>query len=331
MLRQFQTKIALGCEVTLLFVSADESNATKILFNELWIQIFEFENRFSRFLPSSELSDFNRQAGIRFYLSNEFKALLQAAKILSEETHGLYNPFILPTLQKIGYRKSMVAEHSTDDVDDFSHRSIATIEQLEIGYDWGRIPYNTAIDLGGCGKGYLADILAAYMEHTSAGLVSGYWFSLGGDIVAAGRDADNLPWKIYVEAAFDSTQITAEQSNHVGYMVASDDQRVAVATSSTLFRGGNQLGKKWHHIIDPRTGEPSVSGVVSASICDTSALRADVLASCAIIEGNSAVQTYTADYAVQGVLTQTKAHTIRAWGTMHKIKRSITSARGSSV
>ena len=91
-----QTKFALGCDVTLVIVADCASDDAEAYLNTLWHRIFTFERQFSRFLPESELSQFNRQARIKRTISSDFQAVLTSAKRLAIETGGLYNPFILP-------------------------------------------------------------------------------------------------------------------------------------------------------------------------------------------------------------------------------------------
>lgn len=314
MLIYHQTKIALGCETTLVLNVNDDTNSQP-LFDELWLSIFRFEQRFSRFLPASELSQFNAHAGTKQSISEEFQDILTAAKDIGLATEGLYNPFILPALQRAGYKQSMVAAHKDDHVDDYRERSLTSIDKLEIGTVWARIPYGTALDLGGCGKGYIADRLSAQAEAFPE--LNGYWFSLGGDIIANGIDADNMPWGISVEV------VGANAKNTVaGYAQNEGNRIIAVATSAITARKGVQHGKPWHHIIDPTTGQPATTDTLAASIQAESAFLSDVLASCVIIAGSHASTAFMKRYPIDGVLLQTVDHRIKAFGTLHQQKNA---------
>ena len=263
-MQYYQEAIALGSKTGISLVSSADSHKVELIFKKLWRTIFQFERQFSRFLPSSELSIFNRNAGLNQSISSGFRDLLIAAKQMSDLSDGLYNPFVLPAVQLAGYRSSRVPEHENDLTDDFSKRSVASFDQLDIGEDWAKIPYDTALDMGGCGKGYLADRLTQAISAE----ISGYWISLGGDIVASGRDAHNKPWKVSVEDALNNKRQVAT------YLAEST---CGVATSGITVNGG--------HIIDPRTRLPAVTDVLLATVCDDSCLRADVLASCVVILG----------------------------------------------
>ncbi len=272
-MQYYQECIALGSMTGISLVSDASPASIEALYANLWQSIFLFERQFSRFVPSSELSRLNREAGTRQFISSEFRDILLAAKTIANETDGIYNPFVLPALQASGYVHSRVPGYEQDAVDNYSNRSVVTIERLEIGDDWARIPYGTALDLGGCGKGYLADQLRTKLPKT----VTGYWLSLGGDIAAGGLDDSKEPWKITIQDARDPIQ-------NIGTLTTTTS--CGVATSGTTVHTGKKGGKAWHHLIDPRTHEPAVTDVLLATVCDTSALRADVFASCAVILGS---------------------------------------------
>ncbi len=293
-MQYYQECIALGSKTGLSLVSDADPDSIDILYTHLWQSIFIFERQFSRFLPGSELSRFNREAGTKQYISPEFRDILLAAKTIANETDGVYNPFILPALQASGYVHSRVPGYEKDAVDDYSNRSVTTIERLEIGDDWARIPYGTALDLGGCGKGYLADQLRTKLPKS----VTGYWLSFGGDIAAGGLNDSNEPWKITIQDARDSTQ-------DIGTLTATTS--CGVATSGTTVHTGKKTGKAWHHLIDPRTREPAVTDVLHATVCDTSALRADVFASCAVILGSNDGVRFLKKHGIQTAALQCHA------------------------
>lgn len=288
-----QDNVALGSRVELTLVLEDDSAKAAGIFQELWRTIFGFERQFSRFLPASELSMFNRSAGSTIKISPDFKDILLAAKDASEWSEGLYNPLILPALQRAGYVGSMVKQYKDDYVDDYSNRSVVPADKLEIGDDWARIPYGTALDLGGMGKGYLADKLAAMVD----GKVKGFWFSLGGDIAAGGTDSFGRPWEVEI-------QDTEEPINgSAGQVRLPASGSFAVATSGTS-KGGAKKGRSWHHIIDPRTLKPAKTDVLAATVFAQSALKADVLASCAVILGSAQGKKFLRRMDVSAALLQ---------------------------
>jgi len=68
-------------------------------------------------------------------------------------------------------------------------------------------------------------------------------------------------------------------------MVLIDIHDQALATSTTVRRSWRRGGRQLHHLIDPRTGEPADTDVVSVSVLADSAVTADVFAKAALIQG----------------------------------------------
>lgn len=282
MLRFQQLGKALGSEVVLTVIVKHESEVGPI-FQALWALITSFEKRFSRFLPDSELSHFNLNAGRPTPISRQFHELLISAQKYSNQTDGLYNPFILPSLQQAGYIGSWPQPDNYNQRLNYSKRQLSDHQQLVIKPTTAHIPAASALDFGGIGKGYLLDELADYLEKSG---FNNYWLSLGGDIICNGRDHRAEDWKIGVADAHDDSIACTTITNH--------GQRLGVATSGTTIR----KGQGWHHIIDPRTGRPAETDVLTATLAAPSATTADVFAKCLVILGSTSIAKFleTTDY-----------------------------------
>jgi len=276
-MRRFQqTKHALGSMAYLTVVVQDDRQPNE-LFARLWEMVDNFERRFSRFLPDSELTTFNQSAGKKHAVTLEFRTLLAAAKNMSRRTDGLYNPFVLPALQRAGYKGSWPYPERAGAAVNYELRQSASWQNITLGRNWAAIPKNTAVDFGGIGKGYLLDKLAAALH---AGGVTGYWLSLGGDISCAGFDEPGTPWLIGIQDAMQEGKRIASVSN--------EGRALAVATSGVTKRKGMSANGVWHHLIDPRSGLPAETDILTATVCSDSATEADVYAKCLVIAGADA-------------------------------------------
>ena len=165
------------------------------------------------------------------------------------------------------------------------------VDQLKIGDDWAQIPFGSAIDLGGCGKGYLADLLAN--DHVPD-WVHGFWFSLGGDVVGEGFDANNEPWTVAIHGVEAASP----------WYFQTNGGRFAAATSSTGKRQGVNKGLEWHHLIDPRTLKPAAGDLHFASVFGASGVEADVLASITIILGSESAPKFLVSHGIEAALLQ---------------------------
>lgn len=296
MKRMQQTGRALDCEVFLTLVLPDTFDS-KELFGGLWSQINQFEQMFSRFLPHSELTNFNFHAGEEIGISPELRRILLKSKLMSRKTGGLYNPFILPALQKAGYVGSFDKSNALTSSPDFScGRVITDYEKLTILKNTAKIPTKTALDFGGIGKGYLLDQLSKFLERQG---VSRYWLSLGGDIICNGLDVDERPWQIIAVDALTGRDLADKISN--------DGKRRAIATSGIIKRQGKTSGKKWHHLIDPKTARPASTDILSATVVADEAAFADVAAKCLVIAGRSEAEKVAKLLLIRFMLLQLRS------------------------
>ncbi len=292
----YQEQKALGSLAQISIIGDLSEEVILNIFKELWTDIFNFEKRFSRFLPGSELSKLNRNAGIKLPVSPQLIDILKTAKKMAAETGGIYNPFILPALQMSGYDHSLVKGYEQDQTELYTHRKVMPAEKLEIGKDWVSIPKDSAIDLGGIGKGYLADKLAQKIRRK----VSGYWISLGGDITLGGANDNGTPWVTAIQDALKPESDIAQAET--------DGASYSIASSGTLARNGVKNGKPWHHLIDPRTLMPAKTDLLLATVVDRSAMRADVFASCAVILGSKDASIFLKHNQVHSALLQGKSN-----------------------
>ena len=292
----YETYPALGSTIKICLTSSVNQTEADTLLQLLKKTILVFEKRCSRFLPTSELSRFNQKAGTKQGVSPELRDILSKALAIGLKTDGLYNPFVLPALQRAGYLHSVVNDYSDDPTNDYSDRHMTPVGDLEVGDNWARIPYGTALDLGGCGKGYIGDQLADIIDDNQA--IEGYWLSIGGDVIARGMHETGLPIMIGVQ-----DEITGKT---IARIHPDATQRYAVATSTVMRRKGVKDGVAWHHIIDPRTGKPADSDVQTMTIRDNLLFMADVHATNCIIIGSNQVPAYLEKYGIANAVLQTQ-------------------------
>jgi thiamine biosynthesis lipoprotein len=229
------------------------------------------EQRFSRFLESSELSKLNGRNENHVGVSPAMYDLLAEAQHFHGLTDGLFDPAILPSLESSGYDRSFeqIGEVSVPYPRGERRISIADIE-LHPEQCSVTLPSGLRIDLGGIGKGYAVDLTVEHLEPAGDFLVNA-----GGDIFAAGCGPLTSPWLVSVcDPADDQIEIDR---------VALTDE--AIATSSTLHRRWRSGGHWANHLIDPRTGESVANGVASVTVVSRSTMESDVMAKAALILG----------------------------------------------
>ena len=237
--------------------------------------IEESEQRFTRFSDQSELSQLNRAAGQWFHPSPAMFELLKLAQQYVNLTDGLFDPSILPYLQRAGYDRSMDEIRLNGANQDFT---VSVQEKLnfktllldeETGLVW--LPPGMQIDLGGIAKGWIAERAASLLaEKTSSCAVNA-----GGDLFMIGLPEGQSAWEIALEHPRDPDQTLAILRVGPG----------AVATSSIMKRAWRQGDRQQHHLIDPRSGEPAITDWLSVTVIAPQAATAEVFAKVLLIAG----------------------------------------------
>lgn len=234
--------------------------------------LHNFESRFSRFLPDSELSRFNRREAASVRVSEEMLALLAECLRLHRLTGGVFNPLVLESLEAAGYNASFERLRPVKQAS--SAVAAPGLDRLQLDKEDGFVSLDVGLrlDFGGIGKGYAVDAASSLLEEAA-----GYLIDAGGDIYAAGSAPNGGPWRIdVVDPASPDTRLD---------VVALSDQ--AIATSWTTRRRWQTRDGWAHHLIDPRTGLPADSGVIASTVVAQRAVDADVFAKCALILGPS--------------------------------------------
>lgn len=229
-------------------------------------RLFDLEQRWSRFLPDSEVNRLNDRAGDAVTVSDATVLLVQRAIEAWRITGGAFDPTVLGDLIRAGYDRTFAGLTATPDPSTL----FVGCTDIEISGNDVRLPNGTGFDSGGIGKGLAADIVA--VEVMAAG-ADGVCVNLGGDLRVLGSSPDGS-WTVAVEHPSFDAPIA-----HVGL------EHGAVATSTTLKRRWVVDGTERHHLIDPQTGLPSTTDLTLATVIAGEAWIAEVLAKAVLLRG----------------------------------------------
>jgi thiamine biosynthesis lipoprotein len=221
-----------------------------------WIDAMH--DRLTRFEPDSELSRLNTAAGRWMDVSAELEALLRRSLDAYAASDGLVHIGVLPALLAAGYTR----DFATGQTPSTGEIRIAPPlpEMLEVTTGRARLRAETAIDLGGIAKGWLAD---RAVERIGPNALANF----AGDLRARGAGPDGDGWPI----GFGTTTVLL--------------RNLGAATSGT---GGRRWGESLHHLIDPRTGRPAKSDLTEVSVLAATGAEAEVLAKTALLLGREA-------------------------------------------
>lgn len=269
---------AMGCHIEARLDTDDEKTAIVLAQVPAWFEAWE--QALSRFRPDSEINQLNAQAGQGAVpVSETVWDVLHAALAAANATDGLVTPTILPALKEAGYTTSFDELPKSQPVGAAPDPQ-AIIQSAQAWRDIRTnpvrrtvaLPPGVQLDFGGIAKGWAAEEAAKRLGRYAPALVDA-----GGDIAVSGPQRNGHPWLILVASPFDDGDIDA-------IALAGG----VVATSGRDYRRWLK-GTQWqHHIIDPRTGRPADTDLVSVTVIARTAVRAELAAKSVLILGSEA-------------------------------------------
>ena len=253
-------------------VSLSLWGAPEGLMDEIWAACARYEQLLSKTIDASDVSRINNAMGQTVTVDPETWEILRRAKEISAQTGGAFSITIAPVTALWSFTDTVTNMVPTDEarlkmlplVDD---QKIALGENNTI-----TLPAGMEIDLGGIAKGYIADKVADIIrEKAYAGIVS-----LGGNVYTVGKKPDGSAFSVGIKDPHNPAASKA--------IIYTGDG--TVVTSGTYERGFSFGGERFHHILDPETGWPSQSDLVSATFVMDSSMTADALATACIVIGS---------------------------------------------
>ncbi|MDX2186560.1 MAG: FAD:protein FMN transferase [Opitutaceae bacterium] len=230
-----------------------------------------FEQRYSRFRPDSIISRINSSAGAWVAVDQETERILDVSAMVHRLTGGLLDVTSLPLQRLWDYRNPQPRVPTQVEIE--RARGLVGWERVERRPGAVRLPREgMGIDLGGWGKEYAVD--AAADIGVQLGLKS-FLVDFGHDIRAVGKPPGRPAWHIGLENP-------AAPGTHSGSIGILDR---AVASSGDYQRHTTIQGRRFGHIVDPRTGWPVANGMRQATVVAPSCLQAGVLSTSAFILG----------------------------------------------
>ena len=229
----------------------------------------EFENNFSRFKDSSLVTRLNSDREL-LHPSAEFVTLLNLGLKLYNDTDGIFNLLIGETLNARGYDAQYSFTSKTEPATIPNPNESLIITEGKVTLSSGQI------DLGGYGKGYVIDLIAAQL-YTKLGLKY-FLINGGGDMY--GTSDNGVPITIYLEHPTEvQTYIGSTTIFNCGFAASSPHKR--------RWKSGD---KTYHHIVDTKSQkEPSLDGTF---VIAPTALLADVYGTVAMLATASHMNTF---------------------------------------
>jgi len=266
-----KTFLALGTINNVKIFNCENDNIVE----EVMSRVAEIDDRMSAFKAESDISKISMNAGKGPQKVHEdtFRLICKAVEfsILSD---GAFDITIRPLVKLWGINKKGDFVPSDSEIEKLLtmvHYQDILLDQESCSVALKRA--GQALDLGGIAKGFAADEVKRILLKNG---VQSALINLGGNIVTIGKRPDDQPWQIGIQNPL------APTGQFLGVFSATNK---TIVTSGTNERFFIKDGIRYHHILDPRTGKPAQSSLLSVTAVCTCSTDADALTTALFILG----------------------------------------------
>lgn len=238
----------------------------------------------------SQIAKLNASDGETVEVSDELAGYLSQISQLAEDSGGAFDPTLGQVIRLWDIEGENPHVPDQKDLDDL----LKNVNYKNIVLDGDKVTLKdgATLDLGAAGKGIGCDVTAAYLKEQKD--VTGMILNLGGSsVMAYGEKPDQSPWKVAVTDPRDT------EGDYLGAITIKGGE--FLSTSGDYEKYFMEDGKRYHHILDPKTGYPVWNGLTSVTVVCDNGLLADGLSTACFVLGiedaQALLEKYNADAA----------------------------------
>ncbi len=231
------------------------------------------EKSMSLYDPASLISRLNRNETDT--LDEYIAECIALAQAFSAQTGGLFDITVKPLTAAYGFAEAERTESpNLDSLLQFVGREKIGVENNCLVKADPRVQ----IDLNAVAQGYTVDLVSRYLDGLG---IENYIVEMGGEVFGRGRRADGEKWRVSIDAPVEGNMIPGAQRQAVLHLSGR-----GLATSGNYRKFyEDAAGRKIVHTIDPRTGEPVIRNVLSATVVAPTAAQADMIGTYFMVAG----------------------------------------------
>jgi len=273
----------MGTTYVVKYITDEEPPINNVAIKQLLNQINESVSTYIKRSTISRINVNNVTLAYAAELDTIFIENFNLSKKIYKQTKGAFNPSLMPLVNYwgFGYKEKSRTEVDSALVDKMIKK--CNLDYFKIEDNRLRKGYNEGeLDFSAIAKGYAVDEIGALLESRK---INNYMIEIGGEILAKGKNAADVYWAI----AVDQPKIEGKRKNFKAIINLNNK---AIATSGN-YRNYREIGKeKYGHIIDPATGYPKQTDILSVSIIADNCASADAFATACMVMGAQKAKDY---------------------------------------
>lgn len=250
----------------------------KTLLEDAAALVEELESHLSTTRVGSDIYTLNHSGSAT--LSPDTAQVMGRALEMCRDTDHALDISIYPVVRAWGFTTGSYQVPSRETLDQL----LPMVDADRIDFDpatrSAAIPEGKEVDLGAVGKGYTGDRLSTLLRDRG---VTSALLNLGGNVQAVGTKPDGSPWRIAVQDPLNA-------DGFLGVLTIADEAAITSGGYERYFE--DEAGNVYWHIIDPATGCPAHSGLLSVTVVGPEGLRCDALSTSLFVMGAEKAEAY---------------------------------------
>ena len=256
-----------------------DKKTAEAIFAECRTILSELDDLWSRTKEDSDVGSFN-VAQNSTELDPRTTALIEKAMDVTQKTNGAFDVTVAPLVnlwQASEERGTLPTEQELQAALTLVGTSHLNLKDNTLA----KIEKDVQIDLGGIGKGAAISALISYLESCYG--VHGGLVSFGSNVAVFGSKPDGKPYRIALKNP-------KAESGYAGVLNLKAGQILSVSGDYERYYTVN--GEKYHHILNPETGYPAVSGLCSVAVICSDGALADALSTALFVMGEENARAF---------------------------------------
>jgi thiamine biosynthesis lipoprotein len=234
-----------------------------------------FDRSASIYLPTSVISRIN-QNDPKVEADEIFIAVFNKSVEVWKETGGAFDITVAPLVNAWGF--GFTASSATDSAAIDSLLQYVGMDKVTLsGKKIIKAHPNVMLDLNAIAQGYSVDLVSEYLENLG---IKNYMVEIGGEVRTRGRNDKGNRWRIGIDKPVEGNRIPGSDLQAILQL-----NRHSLATSGNYRKFYEKDGVKYSHTIDPATGYPAMSNLLSATIIADDCMTADAYATACMVFG----------------------------------------------
>ncbi len=252
-----------------------ESKKSEDLKTSIDSLLADFDKSLSTYLPNSLITRFNKNVpGI--HADKKFTDVFLKSYEVYKKTDGAFDITVAPIVNALGFGTTDTLNVDSTMIDSLLHYVGMDKVKLQ-GDTLVKTDSHITLDVNALAQGYSVDVVVNYLESRK---IRNYMVEIGGEIRARGKNDQGEYWRIGIDKPVDGNYIPGTDLQSI---VKLNDR--ALATSGNYRKFYEKNGIKFVHTINPKTGYPVISNLLSATVVAQDCITADAYATAFMVMG----------------------------------------------